>query len=774
MNKRFIIIILVLCFLFAGLLSACGEDTPIATPSPSATQTPVPTPTLVPNRMGAYLDNIYMFEAIPDQAAQQVLDGTLDIYAGGLRIDQLTALGESSLPYESSVKRQYELLINPANTKDATGMINPFSFSKVRSALNLLLDKQYIVDEIFSSGAMPKYQPLIYKSGDYNKNEATIGILAQEYQYDFDAANEIITQVLNENSFEKNEEDGWIYRNELVNIIILIRNDDTLRTDIGEYVAQQLEQLGFSVVRQYVSQSEGNTLWAAGDPTEGLWHIYTGRRTFDSALLNQENVFADYYTSLGANSHIPLYGLFDTDEEFSQNALLLAEGGYESLEQRDEIMSSLISKCNDYSYRIWIADELAYYPYSSKIEFANTMTTRMDIDFLTVYSLKKSDIWGGQLTWGSSSLLKGVINPVNGSTSPSEMQYLNFTSLPLIYQNSGTGNISPLFIKSASITYQNEIAYVNDIDWISADAAEEISVPNDAVISWSEEKDAPIYADQEYMHDAVGLATAWLATYEREKPKDREKIKNQEALIEGLKAIEDRGYLTSNVKYVVEYDSTIFDLKWHDGSAFSIADIIMAFITKTQLINEKSSLYDEYYAQTHAGELDGFKGFKIASENPLVIEYYTDDYSHLTSQTVNSFWLDYGTGQQSWAQAAAANAAVKDKTATYSEGLSSYYGYALLDYVKGQDGFDALVTQLGKLKTQAFVPYEELLLPYINPELASEQYQNILDFYSEYKHMSIGIGPYMITSVDALSPSLALSAFSDFPIESDVLAQKIK
>ena len=774
MNKRFAATVIAIVFIFAGLLSGCGKNIPSATPTPSPTQTPEPTPTPLPERMGAYLDNIYMFESIPDQAAQKILDGTLDIYAGGLNAGQLTALNASGIKSEASVRRQYELLVNPADTEELTGMINPFSFAEVRSALNLLLDRAYITDEIFAGGAVPKYQPLIYKSSDYNENEAAINLLSEQYKYDFEAAGGIISQVLTDNGCTINEDGLWSYKKQAIGIIVLIRNDDQLRMDIGEYTAGQLEKLGFLVTRQYVSLSESSTLWASGDPREGLWHIYTGRRTIDTAPLNQSSVFADYYTDLGESGDISLYKHFITGGDFRKKASALQSGGYESLEQRKEYMSALISECNDYSFRIWLVDELAYYPHSAKTEFKNTSAARTDTDYRTVYSLKKTGTWGGELTWGSDSLLAEYVNPVNGSVSPSEVQYLNFADLPLVYENSDTGETKPVFIDSVKMVYQNSIGYINDASWIEVNTADEIAVPNDAVISWSQEKGAAIYADAEYMHDAVGLATAWLATYEREKPKDRDKIKRQQEVIEGLQAVEERGYLTCNVKYTVQYDEDIFGLKWHDGSSFSIADIIMSFITKTQLMDENSSLYDEYYAQQHAGELDNFKGFSIVSENPLIIEYYTDDYSLLASQTIKPFWVDYGTGQQSWAQAAAAGEAVRNKTATYSQGISDYYGFSLLDYVKGQDGFDALLEAADNLKDLAYIPYAELLDQYILPESVKSHYQNIVDFYSKHKHLYIGLGPYMITSVDSLTPSLTLSAFPEFPIAADAMAEKFK
>ncbi len=773
MKKRLYIFVFTILLLITGALASCAKAPPEATPTATSTLTPEPTVTPVPDRMGAYLDNIYMFQISPDYAAKQILDGTLDIYASGLRKEQLKELEGSSVNYDKSIRRQYELLLNPADTRAETGIINPFSITEIRTAINTLLDREYIVSEIFDGGAVAKYQPLVYNSGDYNENISAIQQVKENFSYDYTGAESIITQAMLDNGCELSEEGNWTYKGEVIVITVLIRNDDEIRTEIGEYIADQIESLGFQVSRSYVSYSESSSLWAATDPALGHWHIYTGRYTIDKAPLNQERVFADYYTDFGEYSKIPLYQVFDTSDDFKLSARTLIEGGYESMEQRKELMSALINECNDYSYRIWIADEFAYFPISNEVSLNGLDTEMINQDYATVFTLKKPDSWGGELAWGGELLLNSSINPVNGSTNVSEQQYMHFTQLPLLYEDSDTGDVRPLFVESAEITHLDSINIIDDSEWIDVNSTDEIDVPNDAIISWDEEEGSAIYADDDYMHDAVGLATAWLATYERERPRDRDKITRQKEAVDALQAIRDRGYLTSSVMYRVTYSDEIFDLKWHDGSSFSIADIIMAHITKTQLMDEKSSLYDEYYAQLHASDLDGFKGFRIVSEKPLIIDYYTDSFSHLASKTMKPLWVDYGSGQQSWAMAAAAQRSIKKGEASYSEGMSEYYGSVFLDYTKG-DGNEMLLKNIEAYKNTAYIPYSELLSKYLTPSDASEQFQNILDFYKSYNHLSIGMGPYMITNVDALTPSLTLKAYEAFPIKADDLAELFK
>lgn len=66
----------------------------------------------------------------------------------------------------------------------------------------------------------------------------------------------------------------WYYKGEPVVLIGLIRPDDE-RMQIGDYFAAQLEDIGFTVDRQYRS-AEASPIWLAGDPAQGQWHWYTG------------------------------------------------------------------------------------------------------------------------------------------------------------------------------------------------------------------------------------------------------------------------------------------------------------------------------------------------------------------------------------------------------------------------------------------------------------------------------------------------------------------
>jgi hypothetical protein len=59
-------------------------------------------------------------------------------------------------------------------------------------------------------------------------------------------------------------------------LAFLIRSDgDGTRQPMGDYVANQLESVGFTVDRQYKTSSEAAPIWIGSIASEGLWNLYT-------------------------------------------------------------------------------------------------------------------------------------------------------------------------------------------------------------------------------------------------------------------------------------------------------------------------------------------------------------------------------------------------------------------------------------------------------------------------------------------------------------------
>ena len=81
------------------------------------------------------------------------------------------------------------------------------------------------------------------------------------------------------------------------------------------------------------------------------------------------------------------------------------------------------------------------------------------------------------------------------------------------------------------------------------------------------------------------------------------------------------------LKSVVYYPSELYETKWHDGSKFSIGDVLLGMILSFDRAKPESPLYDESEVASFAAFIEYFKGVKILSIDPLVIETYTDSYA---------------------------------------------------------------------------------------------------------------------------------------------------
>ena len=82
---------------------------------------------------------------------------------------------------------------------------------------------------------------------------------------------------------------------------------------------------------------------------------------------------------------------------------------------------------------------------------------------------------------------------------------------------------------------------------------------------------------------------------------------------------------TANVKVTVTYPADLFEtVKWHDGSPLTMGDFVMGMIMTFDPGKPKSAIYDEALGETLNAFMSHFKGVKIVSTDPLVIETYDD------------------------------------------------------------------------------------------------------------------------------------------------------
>ena len=86
---------------------------------------------------------------------------------------------------------------------------------------------------------------------DYEFMGDTLAELEERYSYNKEAAREVITHEMEAQGAALGDDGFWHYNGEPVKLLFVIRNDDPdqARLHLGNYIADELESIGFKVQR---------------------------------------------------------------------------------------------------------------------------------------------------------------------------------------------------------------------------------------------------------------------------------------------------------------------------------------------------------------------------------------------------------------------------------------------------------------------------------------------------------------------------------------------
>jgi peptide/nickel transport system substrate-binding protein len=668
-----------------------------------------------------------------DTAVTQIDAGAVDLYASNLSTPQdFQAIEEAGLERSYQFGLYYELTFNPVGPEfEGTGGLNPFSSAAIREAMNWLVDRDYIDQEIYGGTATPKFFSLVSGFPDYARYVDTIRPFETIYAYDFDKAEGVFTTEMEAMGAVKNADGMWTYNGEVVELIFLIRNDsDGTRIPIGDYVANQLEAIGFAVDRQYKTSSEASPLWVLGNPNDGLWHVYTGAWGSSAISRDDGGDFQFFYSPNSAYGFTALWQSYPISDEFLACSEALANNTFTTLDERDALFSDCLGLTFESGVRMWIVDGRGASTWHPSLQVAYDLSAGVDINNLWPYTLRFDAFEGGIIRWGTPDLFVDPANPIAGSNWTYDAQWQlatnDFDCLP----NPHTGLSLPQRIESASVVIEEGLPVGQTYDWVDLSFSPQIDVPGDAWINWDPAAQTFITVDEAYP--------------------------------DGLTA---KRFVT--VTYPADMFDTVF---WHDGSALSVADFVMAMIMTFEPGTEGSMIYDESQAGTLASFLATFKGFRIVSTDPLTIEYYSDTYYLDAEQNVTPFrtifWPEYGYGNSSWAMIAVGNLAEADEALAYSGDKADALEVEWMNWIGGPS-LEILDGYLTQAATDTYIPYEPTLGAYITAEEAATRYANLQAWYAEHGHFWVGTGPYYLDSVNLVGKTATLKNYANYVDLSD-------
>ena len=398
MKSKNLYYVLSLLAAFSMVLAACAPQVAATTEAPAQTEAPVATeapateaPTEMPQteRRGGWLDEIDVSVVAGDSAISQLQAGTIDFYSFNLASDAYPAIKEAGLSSTQSLGGYYGISLNPAVFTDST-KLNPFSNRKIREAMNWLIDRNYINQEIFAGGSLPKLLPVTTQLVEYTNLIDTARALESRYAYNFDKAKEVIGAEMSAMGAELDADGTWQFNGQPITLIFLIRSDgDGTRQPIGDYISNELESVGFTVDRQYKTSSEAFPIWQGTTASEGQWHLYTagyGVAGLGSLRDESANIQQSYLnTSIQASEPFISNA---SDPEFQQLGDDLAQGKYVEKEARDAAMARALELALEDSLFVWVIDQQTYAPYDNDVQVTFDLATGPESTNVGPYNLR--------------------------------------------------------------------------------------------------------------------------------------------------------------------------------------------------------------------------------------------------------------------------------------------------------------------------------------------------------------------------------------------------
>ncbi|MGC9348007.1 MAG: ABC transporter substrate-binding protein, partial [Anaerolineae bacterium] len=168
-----------------------------------------------------------------------------------------------------------------------------------------------------------------------------------------------------------------------------------------------------------------------------------------------------------------------------------------------------------------------------------------------------------------------------------------------------------------------------------------------------------------------------------------------------------------------------------------------------------------------------FKGWKIASTDPVVVEYYTDAYGLDAENNVSNFRAMYPTtdgmydqGQGAWHNMAVAWLAESAGELAFSDSKAGELEVEYMSFIGGPS-LEILKDNLDTAQEESFIPYEPTLSQYLADGEVEARYANLQEWYRVREHFYVGTGPFLLQDVFPVEGTLILANNPNYPDNAD-------
>ena len=388
-----------------------------------------------------FFDSVKFIQYLDENTAlEEVRNGNLDVYYYTISPDRLENYQErGGLQVFDSTGGSYSILVNPAESEE----FNPFSSKDIRFALNYLIDRKLIVNELMGGYGSPIIS--YYSPSDPEYLTVIEQLEAFNFKYNPTLAEEIISKVLKEKGAVKI--DGkWQMNAKPIEITIFIRSDDPVRKSIGEILAVELQKIGFIVKKDFGDLNKAFVVVYGSNPSDLKWSLYTegwGRSAFvryDSVGLGQ--MYSPWFSSMpGFND--PSYWNYENDRLDTLTQKIYS-GGFESSEKRSELIQEAVVEGVNESVRIFLASKIDQYVANEKVEgIVNDFGAGVPSRFTPINAKSNSN----EFVIGVKQIYQGAWNPVMGLTDSYSRHIWGIISDPGTFKHPFTGETFPVRAK---------------------------------------------------------------------------------------------------------------------------------------------------------------------------------------------------------------------------------------------------------------------------------------------------------------------------------------
>jgi len=744
----------------AIVLAGCGGNGPTTGVGPRANKGPI-------------VDKILVnAKTQEDIAVKEVAEGKSDIFwnaSTGATYKALTDDVKSKLEVYAVPELYWSLLFNPypnaapyvaKSKKDGASHFNPFAIREVRFAMNELINRKQIVDEILAGAGQPKYSPVTMGQPNSNRYIPIVGRMGFTETGNearaiatIDAAMKAAAELPENRGKLAKVGQWWSYAGKPIEVNFLIRVDDPNgRLKSGRYIADQIEKAGIKVNRQEYDRVKCSKIYNSGDPGDYEWNIYTegwgGGQTYAFWETSITQMYAPWYSNMPGGGDADKWNY--TNPEIDALTQALINGRVKDVDDYYQKCFKSIEIGLKDAIRVYVADSTSYY-LASKDRFNGRFAygigdglnrvTSLTADVkpeasgpdkgkkilnVTAFSSRGAlfmfpwDPIGpdgfadtySRVVAGPASDMEVDYSPITGMCMPLRMSYKNFKAEPAFEGDTMVGTIP---------------------------------VPGEAVI-WNAEtkkwESGIVWADKG--DGNFGYAKI------SEKP--------------------EYGKAVATGTYSFSYAS------WHDGRKQSVNDYRYAIALPYDICLKKGEgdkVYDEAYSGNISPNQARVKGFVFNKDGSITTygdAYYPMDPVYNAALICPQLMVQASNYQTvvGWPVLEAIVGLVGEGKYVYN----SNGDFTEIDLLAEQHVAD-IRAKMAEYAAAKHVPAS--LEGFVKPEEAVKAYESAIAFIDKYKHAYISNGGFIIESYDAANQTatLAATSFADYPFPKGDLAKKV-